>query len=206
MHEKPSTSDASGSGGSATTAQSSTVEPLDTVPLDPTRHRINDFQCAKSARCAGFFVRDMPRLVKAGYTKVFVFENPDDQAQIWGYYTLSPAQIRFNDLTKSQQKTVPGSIPVALARIGFLAKDDRAPAKLGAGLLVDAARRVLRSDAITAWGIILEPEGGRGNAKLWSWYETTMGFTLIAPEETGAEPQSMYCPLKRLIPEEWDQR
>ena len=148
----------------------------------------------------------MPRLVRASYTKVFIFENPDDQAQIWGYYTLSPAQIRYSELTKSQQKTVPGSIPVALARIGFLAKDDRAPAKLGAGLLVDAARRVFRSDAMTAWGIILEPEGGRANAKLWDWYETTMGFAPIVPEEAGAESRSMYCPLKRLIPEEWDKR
>jgi hypothetical protein len=148
----------------------------------------------------------MPRLVRAGYTKVFIFENPDDQAQIWGYYTLSPAQMRYQDLTKSQQRDVPGSIPVPLARIGFLAKDDRAPAKLGAALLVDAARRVFRSDAMTARGIILEPEGGRENAKLWSWYETTMGFTPITPEEAGAEPRSMHCPLKRLIPEEWNRR
>ena len=148
----------------------------------------------------------MPRLVKAAYTKVFIFENPADRAQIWGYYTLSPAQIRHCDLSKSQQNQVPGSIPVALARIGFLAKDDRAPPKLGAALLIDAARRVFRSDAMTAWGIILEPEGGRGNAKLWNWYESTMGFTPILPDEAGAEPRSMYCPLKRLMPEEWGQR
>ena len=73
-------------------------------------------------------------------------------------------------------------------------------------MLVDAARRVLRSDAMTAWGIILEPEGGRGNAKLWNWYETTMGFSPIAPEEAGTEPRSMYCPLKRMVPEEWNRR
>jgi hypothetical protein len=107
----------------------------------------------------------MTRLVRAGYTRVFVYENPDDRDQIWDY-TLSTAEVRHMDLTGSQQRKVPGSIPVPCARIGFLARDDKAPAKLGAGLLVDAARRVLRSDAMTAWGIILEPEGGPANAKL----------------------------------------
>ena len=144
----------------------------------------------------------MPRLGRAAYTKVFVYENPKDRAQIWGYYTLSPAEIRFGDLTKSQQREVPGHIPVVLARIGFLARDDRAPATLGAGLLVDAARRVLRSDTMTAWGIILEPEGRSANAKLWGWYKDKMGFTPIKNEQ-GMETGSMYCPLKRLIPEEW---
>jgi hypothetical protein len=144
----------------------------------------------------------MSRLVRAAYTKVFVYESPQDRDQIWGYYTLSPAEIRFHALTKSQQREVPGHIPVVLARIGFLARDDRAPAKLGAGLLVDAARRVLRSDTLTAWGIILEPEDGPTNAKLWGWYKDKMGFTPIKNEE-GVETGSMYCPLKRLIPEEW---
>jgi hypothetical protein len=147
----------------------------------------------------------MPRLVRANYTKVFVRENPDDRDQIWGYYTLSPASIRYNDLTRSQQRQVPGSIPVAVARIGFLARDDRAPAKLGAGLLVDAARRVLRSDGMPAWGIILEPEGGSANAPLWGWYKDKMGFTPIKNEQ-GLESGSMYCPLRQLIPEEWAHR
>jgi hypothetical protein len=147
----------------------------------------------------------MTRLVKAGYTRVFVYENPNDRDQIWGYYTLSPAGISHSDLTNSQQRQVPGSIPVPLGRIGFLARDDRAPAKLGAGLLVDAARRVLRSEAMTAWGIILEPEGGRANARLWEWYEDKMGFTPIQDEQ-GTETGSMYCPLRRLIPEDWARR
>ena len=148
----------------------------------------------------------MPRLVRAAYTKVFVYQNPDDPNQIWGYYTLSPAGIRYNDLSGSQKRRVPGSIPVPVARIGFLARDDRAPAKLGAGLLVDAARRVLRSDAMTAWGVILEPDGGSlANPRLWNWYQDKMGFTPIKDEQ-GEETGSMYCPLVRLIPHEWERR
>ena len=205
MHQKPSTSDASSPGGSGTAAQSAAVEPLETILLDPGRHRINDFQCARSERCAGFFARDMTRLVRAAYTRVFVYENPDDRDQIWGYYTLSAASIRHSDLTRSQQRQVPGSIPVPVTRIGFLARDDRAPATLGAGLLVDAARRVFRSDVMTAWGFILEPEGGSENASLWGWYKDKMGFTPIRDEQ-GVETGSMYCPLGRLIPEEWASR
>ena len=204
MYQKPATPDASSSRGSGTAAQPAKVESLDTVPLDRSRHRINDFQCAKSERCARFFERDMPRLVKAAYSKVFIYENPNDRDQVWGSYTLSPAEIRYFDLTKSQQREVPGHLPVALARIGFLARDDRAPKKLGAGLLVDAARRVIRSDTMTAWGFILEPDGGPENAKLWGWYKDTMGFTPIIEE--GKPSRSLYCPLRRLIPEEWKQR
>jgi hypothetical protein len=146
----------------------------------------------------------MPRLVRANYTRVFVYENPNDRDQIWGYYTLAPATIRYDDLTSSQQRRVPGSIPVPVARIGFLARDDRAPAKLGAGLLVDAARRVLRSDIMAAWGFILEPEGGPAKASLWAWYKK-VGFTPIKDEQ-GVETGSMYCPLGRLVPEEWSRR
>ena len=73
-----------------------------------------------------------------------------------GYNSLR----RLNQLSATTCARRHFAVPVA--RIGFLARDDRAPAKLGAGLLVDAARRVLRSDIMAAWGFILEPEGGPG--------------------------------------------
>jgi hypothetical protein len=69
------------------------------------------------------------------------------------------------------------------------------PAGIGAALLVDAARRVHRNLDIPAWGMALEPEGGKENAKLWKWYEG-VGF-IPAKTKTGL----MYAPYENLIPE-----
>ena len=80
-------------------------------------------------------------------------------------------------------------------RIGFMGRDDRAPRGLGAGLIVDAARRVYRNPDITAWGLILDAEGGSGNPSLVRWYES-VGFT-----SAKTLPGVMYGPLKRFPPE-----
>ena len=81
-----------------------------------------------------------------------------------------------------------------MVRIGFMGRDDTAPKTLGAALLVDAARRVYHNGDIAAWGLVLEPEGGQENKKLWDWY--------IAQElKPCRKMQSMYAPLSVFIPE-----
>jgi hypothetical protein len=69
------------------------------------------------------------------------------------------------------------------------------PVGLGAGLLVDPARRAYRQADTPACGIATEPESGRDNPKLWAWYERA-GFI---PAKT--LPRLMYAPLENLIPE-----
>ncbi len=174
---------------------------LKTVPIRP-EHRITDFRCQRSPRVEGFFVRDMPRLVARGYCRVFILPDPADATGVWGYYTLSPAQIDFESLTKNQQRQIIGHMPIPLMRVGFMGRDDRVPKEyeLGKALLVDAARRVHCSEDITAWGLILEAEGGLNNVKLYNWYRDTMKFTAIR-DSASSETASLYCPLRRLLPE-----
>jgi hypothetical protein len=124
---------------------------------------------------------------------VFVFPNPDDPTEIWGYYTLSPTELARGEISGSQQKKVPKGIPVPLQRIGFMGRHDDAPRGLGAGLVYDAALRVYREG--TGWGLTLDVEGGIGNSKLAGWYEG-VGFT-HAKTRSGV----MYAPLQRFLPE-----
>jgi len=139
-------------------------------------------------------ISDIPtQWVDLRYCGVFVFPNPSDPTEIWGYYTLSQFTVTREEMTrKHRNKALLTYIPLVL--IGFMGKRDGTPAGLGAGLLVDAARRAYRHVDIPAWGMALQPEGGKENQKLWSWYENA-GFT---PAKTS---QLMYAPFENLIPE-----
>ena len=79
--------------------------------------------------------------------------------------------------------------------IGYMGKDDRAQKGLGAALIVEAARRVVRNRDVAAWGIVLDAEGGRDNQKLWSWYQS-LGFT---PARLPEYPRLMYAPFSVLL-------
>ena len=172
-------------------------EPLATVRLNPT-HRIADF-CAKSERVARFLHEQAPRWVRQRYCGVFVLPSADDPTQVLGYYTLSQFVLAREELQgKHRRETVIGAIPLVL--IGFMGKHDGAPMGLGAGLIVDAARRAHRNVDVPACGLAVEPEGGRDNQKLWSWYEA-VGFI---PAKT--LPRLMYAPYESLIPELTTQR
>jgi hypothetical protein len=84
-----------------------------------------------------------------------------------------------------------------MALIGFMGRHDGAPKGIGAGLVVDAARRVHRSQDLAAWGLMLDSEGGEANAKLWKWY-VDQGFT---PARDKDRPAVMYGALKKFLPE-----
>jgi hypothetical protein len=153
-------------------------------------------------RVQGFFEREYPRFTafkKGAYCRVFVLPAPDDPAAIWGYYTLSPAELKPAALSKSQQKQFIGHLPIPLMRVGFMGRDDRSPKGLGEALLVDAARRVHHSDEAAAMGIILDAEGGP-NTKLFSWYRDTMRLLPLL-DETKHETGTLYAPLRKLLPE-----
>ena len=192
---EPERGGATGSGDVAPVADT----PLKTVPIRP-EHRTADFRCGNSPRVQGFFSREMPRYTALGYCRVLILPDPADPTGIWGYYTLSPGQIEPIGLTSTQRRQAINGIPVPLMRVGFMGRDDRAPKGLGEALLVDAARRVYRSEDTAAWGLILDAEGGSANPKLFGWYRDTMKFTPIR-DAGGGETGELYCPLRRLLPE-----
>jgi GNAT superfamily N-acetyltransferase len=192
MHEQSSGADPGAQQGSGSTPLPLGEEPLKAVPL-AYFHRVRDFRCKRSERINSFLIREAPDWMQQGYCRVFVLPNPADPTEIWAYYSLSAGQMLRAELTGSLQKRVPGGIPVPLMRIGFMGRADFAPAGIGGGLIEDAARRVYREG--TAWGLILESEGGHTKPKLLAWYQR-MGFT-----EAKHLPGTMYGPLQRFLPE-----
>ena len=166
---------------------------LETVRLNPT-HRNRDFICSKSERVTKFLREQAQSWIELRYCGVFVFPNPDDPTDIWGYYTLSQFFVTRDEMrNKDKKRQLLHAVP--LAQIGFMGKADGTAAGIGAILLTDAARRVHRSLDIPAWGLTLEPEGGKENAKLWAWYQRA-GFI-----ELKATPNRVYAPYENLIPE-----
>jgi hypothetical protein len=123
---------------------------------------------------------------------VKLLPNPDDGSQIWGFYTLSPGLIEKGEVTKQHQKRAMPGLPIPMARIGFLGRDDRVSRELGLGgvLIYDAALRVHRCEDMTAWGLYLDAE----NQGLAAWYAGKCGFTA-----TVSDPLVMYAPLRKLL-------
>jgi hypothetical protein len=117
---------------------------------------------------------------------------------VWGYYTLSPTALKRNLSTGSDQKRIPGGLPIPMILIGYMGRDDNAEKGTGAALIVDAARRVSGNQDIPAWGLMLDSEGGPGNAKLWNWYKE-QGFTPAKAEREGETSGVMYGALKKFL-------
>lgn len=196
MHEEPGPADSGQSAGGAVVADALQQEPLATVLLNAT-HRTADFVCAKSERVGEFFAKECPELVASNYCRVCILPNPNDPTEVWGYYSLSPSLLFRGAATGSDQKRVPKGLPIPMALIGFMGRHDGAPQGLGEALIVDAARRIHRSQDFAAWGLMLDSEGGPENAKLWAWY-IAQGFT---PAKDSQRPAVMYGALKKFLPE-----
>lgn len=193
MHQESQGSIADDIGRRGIAASIEAEEPLATVRLGPT-HRARDFICSKSERVTHFIKEQAPRWVDQRYCGVFVLPDPDDPTRILAYYSLSQFVLGREEMRNTHKKRqLIATIP--LVKVGFMGKQDGTSKGLGAGVLVDAARRVYRQIDVPAWGLALEPEGGRENAKLWAWYES-VGF-IPAKSLIG----HMYAPFENLMPE-----
>jgi hypothetical protein len=200
MHTDTTAADGVDPQGGGAVAAIPAEESLRTVRLSGS-HNVADFRCEKSPRVAGFFAKEAPILVP-NYCRVFVLENPQNQAQVLGYYTLSAALLVKEQMSNSDEDRAKKDYlgyPAPVVRIGFMGRDDRTDKNLGAALLVDAARRVYRNQDIAAWGLVIEPENGQQNPKLWKWY-TEQGFKPCRMPK-GARFESMYAPLSAFLPE-----
>jgi hypothetical protein len=149
-------------GGSSQSSQGLAVETqaVVTVRFDPSRHITNDFRCARSERIQGFFQNECPRFLERNYCRVFILPDPGEPSRIWGFYTLSPGLVEKDQITKQHQKRAMSGLPVPMARLGFLGRDDRVgkEQKLGGILIYDAALRVAKCEDMTAWGLYLDAE------------------------------------------------
>jgi len=195
MSDQPPIADAVDTEGGKIAPGAISRDRLITVELSDA-HKTEQFVCSKSPRVAGFFAKEAKFLIPR-FCRAFVALDPNNEGRIWGYYTLSSNSIRKENLSGSDERRVAknalGYAP-PMALIGFMGKDDTAPPDFGGVLLIDAARRASRQD-IANWGIILEPERGKENQKLWAWY-ARQGF-----KECRKIEGMMYAPLSAFMPE-----
>lgn len=157
---------------------------------------VDQFSCIRSERVQGFIKRDAPELIRQSYARVFVLCDPDTPARILGYYTLSASLVERGSTGSSLQKRLPGGIPVPMARIGYMGRDDTARKGIGAVLVQDAARRISRITDLGIWGLMLDAE----TEALVPWYEAA-GFKRVRPPKEGPHPLVMYGPVKSFLPE-----
>jgi hypothetical protein len=194
MHDEPESAHGRAESGSTASTGASAEEAV-TVPLSP-EHDVSGFRCKKSAMVQDFLPKFAASWVAARCSCVFVLPSPDDPKKIWGYYTLSASLIVPDRVDPRLTASMP-KLPIPMALIGFMGRDDSAPKGVGAGLIADAAKRVasVRSQ-LAIWGIWLncETEG-----KLMDWYQS-VGFTRAIPKKPSDPPmKAMWAPLETLL-------
>lgn len=103
--------------------------------------------------------QDIRRRVAACYIAL-----EQDSGYIAGFYTLSACQISLQDLPQDIQRKLPRYSMVPAIRLGRLAVDRSFKGRgLGGALIVDAAKRALRSD-IAAFAMVVDAKDQRAAA------------------------------------------
>lgn len=173
------------------------------------QHKIAEFVCAshaKSSRVQDFLHSKAHDYERKNFARTFVARLNTEPSKVLGYYTLSAATLIPTKLSKSQQKTGPGSIDFPMVKLGFMGRCGEMPVgeafkDFGSTLLYDAALRVRKIDAIGIWGFVLDAEvGGAKPAtdKLVKWYADHK-FQAIADQQAGAHTFAMYAKLDWLL-------
>jgi ribosomal protein S18 acetylase RimI-like enzyme len=162
-------------------------EPLAIEPLG-SHHDRGSFSSGEPALDA-YLRHQASQDVRRRVTQVFVAigESPKTIA---GYYTLSATSFARSELPPELSKRLP-HYPVPAAVLGRLAVDQHHQGRgLGEGLLMDAARRVLRASAAVAiYAIVVDAknEGAQGFYEQYGFRAfPTTSRRLFLPLETFA--------------------
>lgn len=107
------------------------------------KHNRKGFDCGQSD--LNTFLSQYARQAhEAGASKTYVAVDGRDEATVYGFYTLSPAQIEFHKLPSTV--SLSGRYPMGCFRLGRLAvSKDVQRQGLGGQLLIAAARRCIRA-------------------------------------------------------------
>ena len=123
------------------------------VPLDKNTHDGTSF-CSGSDPLDRYFKNQASQDVKRRLNNCFVAVDIAEE-NVFGYYTISSAQILFDDLPENISKKLP-KYPLPAARIGRLAVDNRHQGKqIGSILLADALKRAADSD-VASYAVIVD--------------------------------------------------
>lgn len=145
-----------------------------------------------------FFLRAAEQYQALGFAQVFVLHrdafDPPEYPDVLGYYTLSMARLPVSDvpaaLLPTCIETSGGPLQLPAALLGRMARHVDVPAseKLGAWLICDAIRRLLKlRDEIGCFCLLLDAL----NEGLVSYY-SRLGFETIKRKQS---PQKMMLPM-----------
>jgi GNAT superfamily N-acetyltransferase len=109
-------------------------------------HNRKGFDCGQ-ADLNIFLAQHARKAHENGVSKTYLAVDADDAVTVYGFYTLSPAQVDFSRVPEIARPTG-GRYPVAGFRLGRLAVSKNLQGKgLGGHLLVAAAVRCMRASA-----------------------------------------------------------
>jgi len=158
---------------------------LEDLPLDPTLHDRDGFDCRVPA-LDEYLARFADQHRRRGITSVYVLADSEAPALILGYYTLSAAEVDAQELDERDRRRLP-RYPVPCFRMGRLAcRMDQRGKGIGRLLLGLAVDRCLKArEQVAAYALLVDAKDEQ--ARLF--YEH-YGFTAF----TG-RPLTLYLPL-----------
>ena len=128
-------------------------------PLDPSRHRREEFDCGVVA--LNDFLKNRARKeMAAGASACFVIVPEEDSGCIAGFYTLSAAVIVRTELPDSVTKKLPRYLEMPATLLGRLARDVRFKGQgIGDRLMASVLHRsVAASNEVASWAIVTDPK------------------------------------------------
>ncbi len=127
-----------------------------------------------------------------GIGKTFVLRGTGEEPAVLGYYTLSMAELKADNLADVLKMRLP-RYPLPVALIGRLAVHQDAQGRgVGAQLLGDALRRVVDAAAhIGCVGVIVDAKDAKAEA-----FYRKFAFTALADN---GWPRRMFLPIKVLL-------
>jgi GNAT superfamily N-acetyltransferase len=156
-------------------------------PLAPHHDRAS-FACGEPALDA-YLQRQASQDVRRRVARVFIGPG-DTPERIAGYYSLSAASFRRDDLPPEDARRLP-HYPVPAAILGRLAVDRRWQGRgLGEFLLIDAVRRVLRASAALAVHAVVVEAKSEPAGRFYRRY----GF-----RDFPATPHRVFLPLETFV-------
>lgn len=155
--------------------------------LDPAKHRREGFDCGVAA-LNDFLKMRARREMDSGTSACFVLVTETAPERIVGFYTLSAAIIRRDEVPEILLKKLPRYPELPATLLGRLARSlDYKGQSVGDRLMMSAFSRALAgAQQVASWAVVTDPK----DEKARRFYET-FGFRPLTPER-------LFIPMKEV--------
>jgi GNAT superfamily N-acetyltransferase len=127
---------------------------------------------------------------ESGASKTYVAVDDADKTTVFGFYTLSPAQVDFNLAPNTARPAGGGRHPIGAFRLGRLAVSKVVQGKgLGGELLIAAARRCIRVSSQVGGSLLLMDAKDQRAA---NWYKSYVALEIPSAPLSLVLPYSVF--------------